>query len=212
MCIRDRKEEASFVVESVRKDGRSWVLSDVLGYLFKGRQTHLTIIGCCDVSLFQMIERRLRDMDSGVQVQITHYFDAPGLEMVRAIAAIQPMLHTSYYQGYILKHDSASSEIHDLYHSNIILTENTDAGGITHFYQMVLTEPGRLCVVEYSDEAPFRFFDGLYRQHFDRMSSVRSLFTSPVEPAGYLEYTDEYRKLEKNSNLYDIKKIGRAHV
>ena len=83
------------------KKGVNHPLSDILDHVFHGKDAHVTIVGCCDMALFQAIGR----IKCKTQVEILHYFDARGWELVQAMTAIQPVLYSKLYQGFILEQE-----------------------------------------------------------------------------------------------------------
>ena len=175
-------------------------LETCLGRVLAGKHVQMLIVGCCETVLFGALAREIARAHAQ-DVQITHYIDATGTALVRAIAAIQPVVYAPGYQAYMLEDGAQRS----LYNCDMLLAVYEDDGGRSHFVHAVMPDSGTLSCCEYGDEAAFGFLWHLFTKHAQHAKPIKNMFVQPASPLDYLQYTEQYRAIEEDITLYDIK-------
>lgn len=174
--------------------------------IFQGEKAQLLIIGCCDLGLFKNIAQLITEAhQANKETVITHYIEASGVELVRAIASIQPVIFADCYQAYMLEDKVITDEIRALYRCNMMLATYIDEQGLQHFLHFIMSDYGCIHGCEYKDEAFYSYLHRVLAEHSKLMVPIKAAFMRPVSPEDYLWYTEQYGELEKDSNLYDIK-------
>lgn len=174
--------------------------------VFKGEKTELLIVGCCDLELFKIIEQLIMEAhQANKEVEITHYIEASGVELVHVIASIQPVIFADCYQAYMLEDKVMTDEIRALYRCNMMLASYIDEQGCQHFLHFMMSDYGCIHGCEYKDKVFYSYLKSVLTEHSGQMVPIKAAFMQPVSPEDYLWYTEQYGELEKDSNLYDIK-------
>ena len=166
-------------------------LETCLGRVLAGKHVQMLIVGCCETALFGALAREIARAHAQ-DVQITHYIDATGTALVRAIAAIQPVVYAPGYQAYMLEDGAQRS----LYNCDMLLAVYEDDGGRSHFVHAVMPDSGTLSCCEYGDEAAFGFLWHLFTKHAQHAKPIKNMFVQPASPLDYLQYTEQYRAIE----------------
>ena len=159
-------------------------LETCLGRVLAGKHVQMLIVGCCETVLFSALAREIARAHAQ-DVQITHYIDATGTALVRAIAAIQPVVYAPGYQAYMLEDGAQRS----LYNCDMLLAVYEDDGGRSHFVHAVMPDSGTLSCCEYGDEAAFGFLWHLFTKHAQHAKPIKNMFVQPASPLDYLQYT-----------------------
>ena len=184
--------------------GRSGTMEEMsfsawMGSTFSCRSVKLIIVGCCSGTLFRALAEQL-SCGRAEHVEITHYIQATGSALVRALIAIQPVLYYGGYQAYM------PEERHGrLFDCDLILAECEDADGTRRWAQAIMPDETRLCCCMLDSEQTYGFLANLLTAYTAGMRPVKQSFTQPASPADYLQYTELYREIEKDTALYDIK-------
>lgn len=170
-----------------------------MGRIFSSRSVKLLIVGCCSGTLFRAMAEQLGE-GRAEHVEITHYIQATGSALVRSLIAIQPVLYYGGYQAYM------PGERHGrLFDCDMILAECEDADGTRHWAQAVMPDETRLCCCTLDGEQTYGFLTNLLTTYAAGMKPIKNAFMQPASPADYLKYTEQYREIEKDTALYDIK-------
>lgn len=173
---------------------------DWLGRIFRCESVRLLIVGCCERSVFAALAKQI-EKGYTYDVQITHYIDAAGIQLVRAIAAIQPVLYYSGYQAYMFEEGARSR----LYESDMMLATCMDSEGRCRSMQAIMMDEGSFFCCEFEDDAPFAFLTHILTRSAQNMKPIKNTFMQPASPIDYLQYTELYRQIEEDVILYDIK-------
>ena len=173
---------------------------DWLGRIFRCECVRLLIVGCCERSVFAALAKEIAG-GRAHDVQITHYIDATGIQLVRAIAAIQPVLYCGGYQAYMFEGSGQSR----LYECDMVLATCVDGEGRCRSMQAIMTDESSFYCCEFEDDAPSAFLTHILTRNAQAMKPIKSAFMRPASPMDYLQYTELYRQIEEDTILYDVK-------
>lgn len=179
---------------------------DCLRRIFEGNDVLLTIVGCCNEALFREIGALLCEARrDGRSVQITHYIQASGPELICAVTAIQPVVFDDCYCAYVLGEEEASGETQSLYRGNMMLAEYRDERGKRQYMHLIMPDYGCFHCCAYKDSTAYDYIRQVLAAYSGQMLPLKSAFANPSCPEDYLNYTIQYFDLERDSSLYDIK-------
>lgn len=179
---------------------------DCLRRIFEGNNVHLLIVGCCIEPLFRVIGQLLCEAHQGGRdVQITHYIQASGAELILAVTAIQPVVFDERYWAYVLDGEEVPEETRCLYQSHMMLAAYTDSSGTRQYVHLMMPEYGCFHWCVYSGSTEYDYIRQVLTLYAGQMFPLKAVFANPSCPEDYIRYTLQYDELERDSNLYDIK-------
>lgn len=182
-------------------------LGELLTQLLAAQRVELVLCNFGFGAFFETLSEALHTQNAVERVTIRHYFDATDSRLIRMIAAIRPVLHLPCYHAHILS-EAAPDEVRSLYAAHTLCARASTADGM-RCYCFTLTGHDRMDGVICDDAAQDRRFslvmDMLCAHDLD-MLPVKSAFSDALGPNDYLQYTDQYRRLEAGCRLYTLKR------
>ena len=169
------------------------------------QRVHLTIMGCCDRAIFDALHDWLDRRDKGCEVKIVHVIYTGAEEIVRNIAAIQPLLYCDFYDAYCMEPNMVSRERECVYRCSCIYAHVQDARGDWYDRQLLLIDRGEfvpMCRIPTGDNSPIRT---CFEQDLKRMPPLKKMFDKAMNDSGYLDFAKECCRLEQNRAIYMIK-------
>ena len=171
----------------------------------RAKKVYLTILGCCDRAIFEAMREQIGRMDARCEVKIVHLIYTGPEEIVRNIAAVQPLLYADCYNAYCMEPGIFSRERECIYRSNSIYAHVQDEHGDWYDRQMMLIDKGvfvplrRMAAVE---RDPIK---ALFDQDLARTMPLKAQLGRGTDVGDYLAYTEGCRRLEQNRAVYTIK-------
>lgn len=173
--------------------------------LTRAQRVCLTILGCCDRAIFDALRERLCRMDMRGEVQIVHLIYTGPEEIVRNIAAIQPLLYCDFYNAYCIEPGIFSRERERIYRGNCIYAHVQDEQGDWYDRQLLLIDKGVFAPMHRMAAAEHNPIKTLFDQDLARMLPLKARLGKGMAVGDYLAYTEGCRKLEQNRAIYTIK-------
>ena len=173
--------------------------------LNRAQRVRLTILGCCDRAIFDALRERLSRMDVRCKVQIVHLIYTGPEEIVRNIAAIQPLLYCDSYSAYCIEPGTFSRERERVYRGNCIYAHVQDEHGDWYDRQLLLIDKGVFVPMNRMAAAEHNPIKVLFDQDLARMMPLKARLRRGMDVREYLAYTEDCRKLEQNRAIYTIK-------
>lgn len=169
------------------------------------QRVRLTILGCCDRAIFDALRERLCRMDVRCEVQIVHLIYTGPEEIVRNIAAIQPLLYCDFYSAYCIEPGIFSRERERMYRGNCIYAHVQDEHGDWYDRQLLLIDKGVFVPMNRMAAAEYNPIKALLDRDLARMTPLKARPGKAMAAGDYLAYTEDCRKLEQNRAIYTIK-------
>ncbi len=169
------------------------------------QRVHLTIMGCCDRAIFDALHDWLDRRDKGCEVKVVHVIYTGSEEIVRNIAAIQPLLYCDFYDAYCMEPNMVSRERECVYRCSCIYAHVQDAQGDWYDRQLLLIDQGvfvPMCRIPTGDNSPIRT---CFMQDLKRMPPLKKMFDKAMDDSGYLDFARECLSMEHNRAIYMIK-------
>ena len=173
--------------------------------LTRAQRVRLTILGCCDRAIVDALRERLCRMDVRCEVQIVHLIYTGPEEIVRNIAAIQPLLYCDFYSAYCIEPGTFSRERERMYRGNCIYAHVQDEHGDWYDRQLLLIDKGVFVPMNRMAAAEHNPIKVLFDQDLARMMPLKARLRRGMDVREYLAYTEDCRKLEQNRAIYTIK-------
>lgn len=173
--------------------------------LTRAQRVRLTILGCCDRAIFDALHERLCRRDVRCEVQIVHLIYTGPEEIVRNIAAIQPLLYCDFYSAYCIEPGTFSRERERMYRGNCIYAHVQDEHGDWYDRQLLLIDKGVFVPMNRMAAAEHNPIKVLFDQDLARMTPLKARPGKAMAAGDYLAYTEDCRKLEQNRAIYTIK-------
>lgn len=171
----------------------------------RAQRVRLTILGCCDRAIFDALHERLCRMAVRCEVQIIHLIYTGPEEIVRNIAAIQPLLYCDFYSAYCIEPGIFSRERERMYRGNCIYAHVQDEHGDWYDRQLLLIDKGVFVPMNRMAAAEHNPIKVLFDQDLARMTPLKAQPGKGMAAGDYLAYTEDCRKLEQNRAIYTIK-------
>ena len=179
--------------------------SKTIAGLAHAKKVYLTILGCCDRAVFDALRERICGRDVSCEVKISHLIYTGPEEIIRNIAAIQPLLYCDCYNAYCVEPGMFSRERENIYRSNCIYAHVQDEHGDWYDRQLMLIDKGvfvplrRMATYEHD---PIKAF---FERDLARTPPLKVIFGKNMAMKDYLDYTEGCRRLEQNRAIYTIK-------
>lgn len=169
------------------------------------KKMHLTIMGCCDRAIFDALHDWIDRRDKGCEVKVVHMIYTGPEEIVRNIAAIQPLLYCDFYEAYCMEPGMVSRERECVYRCSYIHAQVQDARG--EWYERLLLQIDRgVFVPMYRMAAVNKSSLKTYlEQDLKRMPPLKKMFDRAMNDSGYLNFARECLSMEQNRAIYMIK-------
>lgn len=170
----------------------------------KDSKVDLIICGCCNAALCRILAEELAEMGRMGNVQVTHFVSTNDDVMIQNVVAIQALMYHRWYRAWLVEPGSCTREMESIYNSGVMFVEVTDRDGNKYVAQMLLYERLKLYLIRMSnpeDDNPIR----LLRASMSSMKPLQTFFPDNVNPEYYLEYTEVYRQVEHDKEMYSIK-------
>lgn len=114
-----RAETVPYVVET-QTGARERPLGELLQELCSQGQIRVTVCGCCERSLMELLAERLSGAGASGRLEIRHYMDAAGGAAVHSLMGVLPVLGKVWYNAYLVGEGECPDEMTALYRLNMI--------------------------------------------------------------------------------------------
>ena len=182
------------------KTGQERSLMDCLRPIFE-TSGELYISQCICRPIYDVMEKLIRSCTAdGAKPHIYHLIDASGPEAVRAMHAIQPVMYCSCYTGYTPK----DGDLFQYCSGNWIIGAFKE-DGMQNTVILAETADGEFCYSVLKGDELFQYERHVYQEKCRHMRAIKTIFARSGTPEDYIWLSEQYGKLEKNRELYDIR-------
>ncbi len=166
------------------------------------QQVNILLIGLCDQGVVEALHTLMRIKPSHHSVHIQHivYSATQTTDIIRHIGAMMPLLFSPAYQVY-----TADAHKDWIFLAEMMLVEFTDGAGAKHYHHLLKSPQSMLHGIAYDDPAAFLFWKDFIDKKAAVLSPLKTAFDVSNAPEDYLDYTESYRQLEHNRNIYTLK-------
>ena len=175
----------------------------VLEEVKSAQRVHLTILGCCDRAIFDALYGWIGRMDG--KVKVTHMIYTGSEEIIRNIAAIQPLLYCSFYDAHCMQPGTFSREREHVYRCNWIHAHVQDRQGDWYERQMILIDQGVFVPTRRTATAENSTIQAFFERDLMRMPPLKTVFSVRRSIRDYLTFAKDCRRLEQGRAVYMIK-------
>lgn len=170
------------------------------------KKVEMSIRGCCSLEFCRAVASVKKLQNSGCEFSVTHYMFAGSDEIVQNIVAIQPLLYAPWYTAYLIEPDSCPAETEALLRISSMVVHIIDADDHERFEQLTLLDRWHMSLTQLPGKGSNDFVRDLIAYSNPAMQPVKNKFDFLMHgPQDYLEYTEQYRLLEKGRRVYSIK-------
>ena len=194
-------------MEIVGMDGVE-TLEDVIALLPPGGTVTIMMTGCSSKYLVDRIHRLTQERTIE---NITHLFaiNEEDAEDVKVLSSISDILFSSVYSAYYVNETGVSQRNWWL-RSGVIMFDHTADNGEKTTVQLTWLNRRRYFCLTAKNDSGILFWHNLYKNHAEELIPLKK--EPETKESGdapdltdYIEFTDEFRKLEQNRVIYSIK-------
>lgn len=182
--------------------------SQLLHFFSTCRDVQFIISGCCFSNFLNLLHPLCAQKGHSPRVHITHCLhssEAHPHMLIRSICAIRPFLSLPNYTAYITDQKQMKGEMIAPYEGNEFLCTITDWENKARRFHGVLIEEKKLMLIEYVQDAPYRFQADQFWHHHSFLSPIKTRAAASTRPEEYIEYIRNFLRLESNRTIYTIK-------
>ena len=178
-------------------------LADILDDIARSARVEIVITGCCDSGLTRFLAEHCSEAGEQGRLNIRHYIDTEKSVITQNILGILPLVSKTWYNARLVEPGSCPEEMMALYRIHAIHIQRWDAQGERHGGMFIRYGPTRFASrmeVRGACEA-IELLDK-YRFDLELLKPMPSLSDGPD---AFVEYTDQYRWLERDCAIFSIK-------
>ncbi|MDO4355531.1 MAG: hypothetical protein Q4E13_03335 [Clostridia bacterium] len=168
----------------------------------EGRDVRIRMVGLCDRRITAALHDALTQTQQNFDIRhhIFHVHDAA--DTIRHLDALLPILFSRGYTAQMV--DGERSDRHP-FPGEMLLCRFLDAEGRWQHHQLVMVEPSLMSGIAYRDSAAFDYWCRVIEDCGGALPPLKAEFATQNAPEDYLAYTESYRQLEYDCNLYTLK-------
>ncbi|MGN0746664.1 MAG: hypothetical protein ACI4ML_08315 [Aristaeellaceae bacterium] len=172
-------------------------------FLSMGR-VHITMRSCCDAALCRLLAEELAQAGREGRVEVVHYINMGDDVVIQNVMAIQPLMYYSWYTARQLDPDKCTPEMRALFAPGIMNLLVTDDAGRTRSFCMAMADKGSMLMVE-MQVVRYGHAQQKITQYVQQLPMLQNHFPISDSPDDYLRYTEQYRQMEFDREIYSIK-------
>ena len=183
-------------------------IEDVIALLPPGGRVNIMMSGCGSKYLVDRIHRLTQERTIE---NITHLFaiNEEDAEDVKVLSSISDILFSSVYSAYYVNETGVSQRNWWL-RSGVIMFDHTADNGEKTTVQLTWLNHRRYFCLAAKNDSGMLFWHNLYRNYSGELIPLKKEPEKKENGAApdlkdYIEFTDEFRKLEQNRAIYSIK-------
>lgn len=198
-------EAAEYTVERLLPDGGAQTISlaDVLDEISAAEKAEVVITGCCDSGLSRLLAERFAQSGAQGKVSVRHYIDTEPEMLTQRILGILPLISKPWYNARLVDLGACPEEMLALYRLNALHVNRWDADGRQQGGMFICYDKNRFAsrLEENVTCATIMLLD---RWRF-KLELLKPLQKATDGPQAFVEYTEQYRLLEKDCTICSIK-------
>lgn len=172
-------------------------------FLAMGR-LHITMRGCCDAGLCSIMAEELAAAGREGRVEMIHYVSMGDDVVIQNVMAIQPLMYYNWYIARQLDPDKCSREMAALFAPGVMHLQITCPSGETRDYALALCDKTAMLMVEMK-VSRYTHAKEKIQQYIHQLPMLQNHFPISDSPEDYLRYTEQYRQMEFDREVYSIK-------
>lgn len=168
----------------------------------RGRDVQILLVGLCDRRITGALSEAAATATQGFEIRhdIFHLDDA--VDTIEHVDALLPILFSPHYTACMADEAHANRRP---FPGDMLLCRFIDADGQQQYHQLVMTEPSLLSGIAYQDSAALDYWRSVIDACDRSLPPLKTRFAARNAPEDYLTYTENYRQLEYDCNLYMLK-------
>lgn len=178
--------------------------ASLMAYYASCKKLELTIIGCCSRYFIEEISKAL-SRDTHESVRIDHYLHQSTqtpLPLAHQMQAIRPLIAFPQYNVFIGDPQRVDEYTLNMLDSNFFWIKVTEKDGHVRMHEGLLTSSKELLMMEVRNESAFSFVPDAIRRIQPLLTPVKLLFPPRTTPQDFLEYTENFRRMESDRAIY----------
>ena len=172
-------------------------------FLGMGR-VRITMRGCCDTALCSILAEELAPAGREGRVEVIHYVNMGEDVVIQNVMAIQPLMYYNWYIARQMNPEQCSRETAALFAPSVIHLQITCPTGEGRNYAMAHCDAGTLLLVEMK-VCRYTHAKEKIEQYVQQLPMLQNHFPISDSPDDYLKYTEQYRQMEFDREVYSIK-------
>ncbi len=181
-------------------------LDQLLHVYAKGQAVQIWLIGLSDKRVLQGLKELAFTLGNNQKIRITHclYSQAETPDIIRHLSAMMPIIFSQSYQAYTAQGGTDAS-IRWLFQTEMMLCSYTDENGQRHYHHLMKAGPSLLRGIAYQNAADYLFWETLIASKACQLQPIKTDLHALSTAQDYIQYTDNFRKMEHNRNIYSVK-------
>lgn len=199
-----REQSFSATVDWTDADGsRTLSLDEALSEIARSERAEIVITGCCDSGLARLLAERCGAAGDEGRLTIRHYIDTAENVVTQNILGILPLVSKPWYNARLLEPGCCAEEMLALFRLHALYVRRWDENG----------QPQGGIILRYGKDQFVGQMDGqtadmtiamLDRWRF-KLELLKPMPQLSEGTQAFVEYTDQYRRLEKDCAIFSIK-------
>ena len=188
-------EQGGLVKRSLREQLREFLRTGTL---------RITMLGCCDRTLCRILAEELAGAGSEGRVEVDQYVKMSDDMAVQNVVAIQPLMYYSWYTARQLDPEKTTTEMATLLTPGTLHLIITSPSGEKHHYALAHCEANTMLLVE-MQVCKYNHARAKIMEYVHQLPMLQNQFPITNSPDDYLKYTEQYRQMEFDREVYSIK-------
>lgn len=178
-------------------------LEDILDEIAKSARVEIVITGCCDAGLTRLLAERCGEAGAQGRLNIRHYINTEKSVITQNILGILPLVSKPWYNARLVEPGSCPEEMMAIYRLHALHVQRWDAQGQMHGGMFIRFDQTHFASqMEARGACDAIMVLDKYRFELELLKPMPQLSDGPEV---FVEYTDQYRWLEKDGAIYSIK-------
>ena len=206
MILPQKMDRKDFVVLLDDEQGElvSRSLREQLRVFLRMGTLRITMRGCCDRTLCRILAEELAGAGRESRVEVVQYVKMSDDEAVQNVVAIQPLMYYSWYTARQLDPEKSSTEMATLLTPGTLHVIITSPSGEKYNYAMAHCEANTMLLVE-MQVCKYHHARAKIMEYVHQLPMLQNQFPTTDSPEDYLNYTEQYRQMEFDKEVYSIK-------
>lgn len=192
-------------VERMLPDGTTEELdlNTVLGEINKAVKAEIVLTGCCDSGLTRLLADCCGKAGAQGRLNIRHYIDTDESVITQNILSILPLVSKPWYNARLVEPGSCPDEMMSLYRMHALHVHQWDEDGREHGGMFIRFDRNRFASrMEVRGACEAIILLDKWRFDLELLKPMPQLSDGPQ---AFVEYTEQYRLLEKDGTICSIK-------
>lgn len=201
----EQNEPLACTVERLLPDGSTEELdlNTILGELNEAARVELVLTGCCDSGLARLLADTCGKAGAQGRLNIRHYIDTDESVITQNILSILPLVSKPWYNARLVEPGSCPEEMMAIYRLHALHVHQWDVDGQERGGMFIRFDKNRFASrMEVRGACEAIILLDKWRFDLELLKPMPQLSDGPH---AFVEYTEQYRLLEKDCTILSIK-------